>query len=37
MIDIEDILIAAISLSNGIKLATNNKNHFMKIDDLDLV
>ena len=37
MIDIEDILIAAIAISNGIKLATNNKNHFNRIEGLDLL
>lgn len=37
MIDIEDILIGAIALSNGLKLATENRNHFDRIEGLELI
>ncbi len=37
MIDIEDILIGAIALSNGLKLATENRNHFARIEGLELI
>jgi tRNA(fMet)-specific endonuclease VapC len=37
MIDIEDILIAAIAISNNLKLATDNKNHFSRINGLETI
>lgn len=37
MIDIEDILIGATALSNGMKLATDNKNHFDRIEGLEII
>ena len=37
MIDIEDILIAAIAISNSLKLATDNKNHLGRIEDLVII
>ncbi len=37
MIDIEDILIAGIALSNELKLSTDNKNHFNQIKGLKLL
>ena len=37
MIDLADILIAATSLSNNIKLATLNLKHFERIKELEIV
>ncbi|MEO6547733.1 MAG: type II toxin-antitoxin system VapC family toxin [Ferruginibacter sp.] len=37
MIDIEDILIAAIAITNKLTLATDNKNHFGRIGGLNLI
>ena len=37
MIDIEDILIAAIAISKRLKLATDNKNHLSRIDGLEII
>lgn len=34
MIDIEDILIAAIAKRNGLRVASTNKKHFSRIDGL---
>ncbi|MCX9083257.1 MAG: type II toxin-antitoxin system VapC family toxin [Candidatus Methanoperedens sp.] len=36
MIEIRDLLIAAITLQNGYKLLTNNRDHFIWIDGLAL-
>ncbi len=37
MIDIEDILIGAVALSNNLKLATENRNHFDRIQGLEII
>ena len=37
MIDIEDILIGAIALSKALKLATENKKHYSKIEGLEIL
>ena len=37
IIDIEDILIGAIAISNNLKLATENKNHFNRIEVLEVI
>ena len=37
MIDIEDILIAGIAISNNLKLATENRNHLSRIEGLDVI
>ncbi|MCW3113531.1 MAG: PilT protein domain protein [Segetibacter sp.] len=37
MIDIEDILIGAIAISNSLKLATDNINHFGRISGLQII
>jgi tRNA(fMet)-specific endonuclease VapC len=37
MIDIEDILIGAIAISNTLKLATDNKSHFSRIKGLETI
>jgi len=37
MIDIEDILIAAIAASHCLKLATDNNNHLTRIKGLEIV
>ncbi len=37
MIDIEDILIGAVALSNNLKLATDNKSHFERIQGLEII
>ena len=37
LIDVPDILIAASAKSNNIKLATLNKKHFERINDLELI
>jgi tRNA(fMet)-specific endonuclease VapC len=37
MIDIEDILIAAIAISHNLKLATDNINHLDRIKGLDII
>ncbi len=37
MINIEDILIGAIALTNNLKLATDNINHFNRIQGLELL
>jgi predicted nucleic acid-binding protein len=36
MIEIRDLLIAAIALQNGCKLLTNNRDHFEGIEGLSL-
>lgn len=37
MIEIVDILIAATAIANNLELATLNKNHFNRIDNLKLI
>ena len=37
MIDIEDILIASIAISNNLKLATDNINHLGRVEGLKMV
>ena len=37
MIDIEDILIGSIAISNSLKLATDNKNHLTRIPGLEVI
>jgi predicted nucleic acid-binding protein len=37
LIELPDILIAATSLTHGLKLATLNKAHFQRIEDLSLI
>jgi predicted nucleic acid-binding protein len=36
-IDIPDLMIAARAISNNLKLATLNKKHFSRIDELELL
>lgn len=35
-IDVRDLFIGSIALSNGYKLLTNNKEHFRRIEGLEL-
>ncbi len=37
MIDIEDLLIGAVALSNNLKLATENRNHFDRIQGIEII
>ncbi len=37
MIDIEDILIASIAISNKLKIATDNMNHLGRVDRLEII
>ncbi len=37
MIDIEDILIGSVAVSNNLKLATDNINHFRRIEGLEII
>ena len=35
-VDFRDAMIAAVAVSNGLTLVTNNKNHFSRFQDLEL-